>query len=169
MTRWVLLLRAVNVGGNNKLSMADLKSVLEDLGHRDVKTYLNSGNATFVSSRTSAKSLSDEVETGLREGVALDVRACVRRASEIAALLDDLPDLPGYVACTILFDKPKAAALKGFLETDWSPEVVQGNGQVLYIGFKDAGRTKLTNVKIEKSLGVGATARTPATLRKLLS
>jgi hypothetical protein len=40
---------------------------------------------------------------------------------------------------------------------------------VLYIGFANAARTKLSNARIEKALGVGATARTPSTLRKLLA
>ena len=58
--------------------------------------------------------------------------------------------------------------MRDFLATDWSPEAVTGNDQVLYLGFANAARTKLTNAKIEKALGVSATARTPATLRKLL-
>lgn len=167
--RWVLLLRAVNVGGNNALAMKDLTALLEDLGHTDVKTYLNSGNATFDSSARSAGKLATDVEAALRKALHLDVRACVRRAADLATALDELPSLPGYVAVNVLFDKPKAAALSEFLATDWSPEVVEGNDQVLYIGFQNAGRTKLTLARIEKALGVSATARTPSTLRKLLA
>jgi uncharacterized protein (DUF1697 family) len=167
--RWALLLRAVNLGPTNKVSMAALKQVLEGLGHSEVKTYLNSGNATFESSSRSPKALAEAVEKALAQQLDLHVRACVRRDSDLAKALDELPDLPGYVSVSVLFDKPTPAALRAFLETDWSPEVVTGNDQVLYIGFQDAARTKLTNVRIEKALGVGATARTPATLRKLLS
>ena len=166
--KWVLLLRAVNLGPTNKLAMKDLKALLEDLGHREVTTTLNSGNASFVSSRRSASALAEEVEKGLRERLALDVRACVRTVADIEAALDGLPELPGYVVVSVLFDKPTAAALTEFLATDWSPETVRGNDQVLYIGFLDAAKTKLTNVKIERALGVGATARTPATLRKVI-
>jgi uncharacterized protein (DUF1697 family) len=167
--RWVLLLRAVNLGPTNKLAMKDLEQVLEGLGHTDVKTYLNSGNATFESPKRSPKALADQIETALRTELRLDVRCCVRRSEDLRKALDELPSLPGYVAVNVLFDKPSAAALKDFLETDWSPEVVKGNDQVLYIGFANAARTKLTNVKIERALGVGATARTPATLQKLLA
>jgi uncharacterized protein (DUF1697 family) len=166
--RWVLLLRAVNLGATNKLAMKDLKRVLEDLGHTEVTTYLNSGNATFESPKRSPKALADQIEAALRKDLGLDVRCCVRRDADLSKALDELPDLPGYVVVSVLFDKPSAAALKSFLETDWSPEVVKGNDQVLYLGFKSAAKTKLTNVKIEKLLGVGATARTPATLWKLL-
>mgnify|MGYP003296436926 CR=1 FL=1 len=49
MSSWVLLLRAVNLGPRNKLKMADLRALLGDLGHDDVRTLLNSGNAVFGS------------------------------------------------------------------------------------------------------------------------
>ena len=167
--RWVLLLRAVNLGPNNKLAMKDLKALLEGLGHTEVKTYLNSGNATFESPKRSAKQLADEVEKALRKDLALDVRACVRRDSDVRAMLAGLPKLPGYVSITVLFDKPTPARLKAFLETDWSPEVVTGNDQAIYTGFQNAARTNLTIGKLEKALGVSGTARTPGTLQKLLA
>lgn len=167
--KYVLLLRAVNLGATNKLAMKDLKELLEDLGHDDVKTFLNSGNATFTSTSRSPNKLADDVEKSLGSRLNLGVRACVRKADDLHKVLDGLPDLPGYVAVTILFDRPTAKALREFLDTDWSPEVVKGNDQALYVGFQNAAKTKLTNVKIEKALGVGATARTPKTLAKLLA
>lgn len=166
--RWVLLLRAVNVGGNNKVPMKDLKQLLEDFGHTDVKSYLNSGNATFESSKRSAKALAEEVEKGLHRSLGVSVRACVRSEQEIEQTLERLPDLPGYVTISVLFDRPKAAALKAFLETDWSPETVAGDDQAIYIGYVSAAKSKLTITKLEKALGVSSTARTPATLRKML-
>lgn len=167
--RWILLLRAVNLGPTNKLPMKDLKDLLEGLGHTDVKTYLNSGNATFTSAKRSANKLADEIEQALRRQLGLDVRACVRTDTELRKALDELPDLPGYQSITVLFDKPSPSALKEFLATDWSPEHVEGNDQVLYIGFQNAARTKLSMARAEKALGVSGTARTPNTLRKLLT
>jgi uncharacterized protein (DUF1697 family) len=166
--RWILLLRAVNLGPTNKLAMKDLTAVLEGLGHTEVKTYLNSGNATFESPARSAGKVAADIEDALRDTLNLSVRCCVRKEADLRRALDDLPDLPGYVALTVLFDKPSARALRDFLAVDWAPEVVQGNDQVIYIGFQNAARTKLSNAKIEKALGVGATARTPGTLRKLI-
>jgi uncharacterized protein (DUF1697 family) len=166
--RWILLLRAVNLGPNNKIAMKDLQSLLEGLGHTDVKTYLNSGNATFDSPQRSAANIAADIEDALRKELNLNVRCCVRKDADVRKALDGLPDLPGYVAITVLFDKPSAKALSAFLAIDWTPEVVTGNDQVLYIGFQNAARTKLSNAKIEKALGVSATARTPSTLTKLL-
>lgn len=166
--RWVLLLRAVNLGPTNKLAMSDLSALLTDLGHTDVRTHLNSGNATFASRQRSARRIADQVEKALAaHGV--PVRACVRSEAQLQQALDELPDLPGYVTVTVLFDEPDPERLASFLASDWSPEHVTGNSQVLYAGFADAARTKLTMARIEKLLGVSGTARTPATLRKLLA
>ena len=172
MTRWVLLLRAVNLGPRNKLAMADLRTVLTDLGHGDVKTYLNSGNATFTSSKRSAKALATDVEDALRRELALDVRACVRTTDEVAAAVEAVPpDLDGYVVVTTLFDKPAAAGLRAVLDRDWSPDVVRGNDTVLYLCFppKTMNTSKLQNSVLEKLLGVSCTGRTPDTLRKILA
>jgi uncharacterized protein (DUF1697 family) len=161
----VLLLRAVNLGPRNKLAMADLRRVLEGLGYDDVRTYLNSGNATFEAGGTAVQHARD-VEAALTEELGLSVRAVVRRTSDITAMLDALPPLQGYVTVVVLFDKPPAAALKE-LEA-WEPETVRAGKGCLYVGYERVQGSKLTNALIEKRLGVAATARTPDTLRKLL-
>lgn len=166
VVRWILLLRAVNLGPRNKLAMADLRRVLEDLGHRDVKTYLNSGNATFEAAGT-AKQHAEAVETALQEDLGLSVRAVVRRTADIRAMLERVPDdVDGYVVVVVLFDRPPATALKE-LEA-WEPETVRAGEGCLYVAYDRVQGTKLTNALIERRLDVAATARTPATLRKLL-
>ena len=165
MTRWVLLLRAVNLGPRNKLAMADLRRVLEDLGYAEVTTYLNSGNATFEAAGT-AKQHAEDVEAALEKELGLSVRAVVRRTSEVKAMLDALPELDGYVTVVVLFDKPRAAAVKEL--EGWEPETVRAGKGCLYVAYESVQGSKLTNALIEKRLEVGATARTPATLRKLL-
>jgi uncharacterized protein (DUF1697 family) len=162
MTRWVLLLRAVNLGPRNKVSMAVLKELLTGLGYDDVKTYLNSGNATFRATTASAA----DVEDALLEQLGLSVRAVVLPTSEVAAMVDAVPDLDGYVVVSVLFDKPPRAAVKE-LEA-WEPETVRGGKGCLYLAYQHVHGSRLTNALIEKRLGVGTTARTPATLRKLL-
>ena len=172
MTRWVLLLRAVNLGPRNKLAMADLRALLTDLGHGDVTTYLNSGNATFTSSRRTAKALATEIEQGLATRLGLPVRVCVRTSAQVSAALDGVPpDLDGYVVVATLFDKPEPAALQAVLDRDWSPDVVRGNADCLYLCYppKTMNSSKLQNSVLEKLLGVSCTARTPDTLRKVVA
>ena len=71
MPRYVVLLRGINVGGKNKLSMAALKEVLEDLGCENVATYINSGNVV-LDSKKSASALGDEIERLLPRKFKLD-------------------------------------------------------------------------------------------------
>jgi len=163
--RWVLLLRAVNLGPRNKLRMADLRSVLEDLGFESVRTHLNSGNATFEAAGT-AKQHAEDVEAALEKELGLSVRAVVRRTSDVKAMLEGLPDLEGYVTVVVLFDRAPAKALRE-LET-WQPETVVAGKGCLFVAYPEVPGSKLTNAVIEKRLGVAATARTPATLRKLV-
>lgn len=160
--RWVLLLRAVNLGPRNKLAMADLKELLLGLGYEDVKTYLNSGNATFRAAKASAA----DVEDALEKQLGLSVRAVILPAKAVAAMVDAVPDLDGYVVVSVLFDKPPASAVKE-LEA-WEPETVRAGKGCLYLAYQRVQGSKLTNALIEKRLAVGTTARTPATLRKLL-
>ncbi|HEU5420497.1 MAG TPA: DUF1697 domain-containing protein, partial [Streptosporangiaceae bacterium] len=49
MPRYAALLRGINVGGRNKVAMADLREIVESLGHTDVATYIQSGNVVFTS------------------------------------------------------------------------------------------------------------------------
>lgn len=163
--RWVLLLRAVNLGPRNKLRMADLRRVLEDLGYQSVRTYLNSGNATFEAAGT-AKQHAEAVESALEEQLGLSVRAVVRRTSEVKAMVEGLPDIEGYVTVVVLFAKPPLAAVKDLEE--WEPETVVPGRGCLYIGYPSMVGSKLQNQYLEKLLGVAVTARTPGTLRKLL-
>ena len=165
MTRWVLLLRAVNLGPRNKLAMKDLARVLEGLGYDEVKTYLNSGNATFSAAGT-AKQHAEDVEQALEKELGLFVRAVVRRTSDVKAMVEALPELDGYVTVVVLFDRPRAAAVKEL--EGWEPETVRAGKGCLYVAYERVQGSKLTNALIEKRLGVAATARTPATLRKLL-
>ena len=170
MTRWALLLRAVNLGPRNKLAMADLRSLLTDLGHDDVRTYLNSGNATFTSSRRSRTALVEEVEAGLRDRLGLGVRATVRTMPELEQALAGVPEGDSaYMLIAFLLDRPKPAAREEVEQWDVAPDRVVLGDDVAYLAYsRDVHTSKLQASGVEKRLGVAATARTPATVRKLL-
>ena len=88
MERMAALLRGVNVGGHRRLAMADLAAAVEGLGHRDVVTYLQSGNVVFTpGSRAAPGSVAARIEEALAAGPGLDARVFVRTASELASVL----------------------------------------------------------------------------------
>lgn len=71
MTSYVILLRGINVGGKNTVSMANLKLYLEELGFDNVKTYINSGNILLESNK-STQQISDQIEEMLPKKFKLD-------------------------------------------------------------------------------------------------
>jgi len=88
MTSYVALLRGINVGGKNKVPMADLRRMLGELGHGDVTTHLNSGNALFTSDRTDDDALAGEIEAAIADGLGLQIATLVRNKAELQAVVD---------------------------------------------------------------------------------
>jgi uncharacterized protein (DUF1697 family) len=90
MTRYIALLRAVNVGGTGKLPMADLKSICEDLKFARVETYIASGNVVFESKAAPSK-VKAELEARLLEYAGKPIGVVVRTAEEMRAVLNANP------------------------------------------------------------------------------
>lgn len=88
---FVALLRGVNVGGKNNLSMAALKTNLSKAGFQDVATYINSGNVLFSSSQTDVRKLETKIEGLLATHHKLECKVVVRSLSEMKKLVESLP------------------------------------------------------------------------------
>jgi len=92
MTRYIALLRGVNVGGNNIVKMADLKAAFELQGFGNVTTYINSGNILFDSELGDIVSLKDTCESVIADGFGLDIPVCVISADELTEALTNAPE-----------------------------------------------------------------------------
>ena len=90
-TTYVALLRGINVGGNNMISMKSLKASFEALGLKDVSTYINSGNILFKSKQADARKLESKIEKMLVAEYRLGCKVVVRSAEEMARLVEKLP------------------------------------------------------------------------------
>ncbi|HKG58553.1 MAG TPA: DUF1697 domain-containing protein [Pyrinomonadaceae bacterium] len=88
---FVALLRGVNVGGNNMISMSSLKKSFENIGFTDVVTYINSGNIIFKSKEADARKLESKIEKMLLKEYQLDSRVVLRSFSEMEKLVKNLP------------------------------------------------------------------------------
>ena len=109
MSAWAALLRAVNVGGNNKLPMAELKALCEGLGLGRVQTYIASGNVVFASERSEAD-IRGAIEAALAARYAKQLGVLVRSAAELGevAANNPWPDRPGNRVVAIFIDGPLA-------------------------------------------------------------
>lgn len=88
---YVALLRGVNVGGNNMISMSALKESFTALGFAQVTTYINSGNIVFKSKETDARKLEQKIEAMLGKEYDLGSKVVIRSVEEMERLVESLP------------------------------------------------------------------------------
>jgi len=88
---YVALLRGVNVGGNNIISMRELKVSFEGIGFTQVATYINSGNVIFTTKETDARKLETKIERMLSKDFQLDSKVVIRSLAEMEQLVASLP------------------------------------------------------------------------------
>ena len=91
MEKYIALLRGINVGGKNKVSMSELKKLFEDFGFQDVVTYINSGNIIFSSSQTDEIKLKEECEVLITSKFQLDVPVMITSAQDLKSALNHAP------------------------------------------------------------------------------
>lgn len=87
-SRCVALLRGVNVGGRQRVPMADLRALLAGLGAVEVRTLLNSGNAVFGAAAGAPARSAAKIEGAIRQQLGLDVPVIVKSAQQFAAIVD---------------------------------------------------------------------------------
>ena len=86
MARYIALIRGINVGGRQKLAMADLRAVLAGLGCTSARTLLQSGNAVFDAEGRAGR-LERDIAAGIEQTAGLSVRCLVRERAELDAVI----------------------------------------------------------------------------------
>jgi uncharacterized protein (DUF1697 family) len=149
MTSYLVLLRGINVGGRNKVPMAELRSVLEGLGFANVSTYIASGNV-FLDSDLSAAKVASKIEVALPKAFKLHselVRIAVLSRAEVEAVVKRRPkgfgDEPGKYHSDAIFLMGIEAdeSMAVFNPRDGVDTVWPGDG-VIYHQRVSAQRTK---------------------------
>lgn len=173
VTAYVALLRGINLGARNKVPMKELRALFEDLGHEDVKTYLQSGNVIFKAG-PGAATAGEGIERALVDTFGFDVSVMLRTRKEMAAIAAANPFPTEGVAPTslhVLFlaRRPAAAAVRA-LDPDRSPpDEFAVKGREIYLSYPNgAGRSKLSLDYFEKKLAIRGTARNWNTVTKVL-
>lgn len=89
--KYVALLRGINVGGNNSVSMATLKELFAENGYTNIITYINSGNVIFESVETDTKKLTTHIEALLSKAFNYQARVVIKSYEQIKAITHDIP------------------------------------------------------------------------------
>ena len=173
MARHVVLLRGINIGSRNRVSMPQLREALEDAGFTDVETYLQSGNVV-LESRAKPETVRRKVEQLIQEQFGLEIAVVVRTKAELAAVAKRNPHVriakdPKRYQVTFLSKKLPASAVKELEQAATSDERVVVAGREVY-AWHPAGvaRSKLWSKLAGQGLGVTATSRNWTTVEALL-
>jgi uncharacterized protein (DUF1697 family) len=179
MTRYLLLLRGINVGGRNKVPMAALRELLESHGHTKVSTYIASGNV-ILSSDQSAATIKRELEADLPQTFKLDselIGVLVLRLTQLRAVVRKRPkgfgDRPDTYNSDVVFlmGIDASTAMEVFDPRPGVDKVWPGPG-VIYSQRLSAQRTKSRLGKIVgtpayKSMTIRSWATTMALLERM--
>jgi uncharacterized protein (DUF1697 family) len=158
MTRYVVLLRGINVGGKNPVPMARLREVLGELGYEDVVTYIASGNVVLSSAHKAAR-IKREIEAALPKAFKLhteNLAVHVLTAAQLQAVVENRPegfgDEPGRYHSDAIFLMGISAkdAMGAFDPREGVDTVWPGKG-VIYSQRLSAQRTKSRLSKVASS------------------
>ena len=165
MTKFIALLRAVNVGGAGKLAMADLKSMCADAGFARIETYIASGNVVFESTGT-ADRVQAELESRLCDHAQRPVQVFVRTALELREVLRGNPFPKAEPRLTYVFflrSKPPPEATANVLRR--VNEELRAGKREIYVHYPlGMGQSKLV-IPAAKN----GTARNMNTVAKLVA
>ncbi|NDC41905.1 MAG: DUF1697 domain-containing protein [Chitinophagia bacterium] len=173
MPRYVAFLRGINVAGQKKIKMDQLRGLFEVYGFEEVVTYIQSGNVIFNTAETDEATVRAEIEKMLSDSFQFDITTLVRSLEEIESVIEDNPyddneeDSGRKLYVNFLSEEPdetKLPLLQAALKPD---EEMAIRGRDIYFLTPAYGETKLSNAFIEKELGVAGTARNWATVSRV--
>lgn len=172
--RHVALLRAVNLPGHNKVAMADLRALLEELGLDEPRSLLQSGNLVFGAERATPGELEAMLarEAEARLGLATDF--FVRTAAEWRAIIETNPfpseaeEDPSHLLVLTVKEAPSPDRVARLQAAIKGRERARAVGRQAYVVYPDGiGRSKLTAKLIERHLETSVTGRNWNTVLKL--
>ncbi|GGI45878.1 uncharacterized protein (DUF1697 family) [Agromyces flavus] len=157
-SRFVALLRGVNVGGRNAISMADLAASFRDAGYDDVSTYLQSGNVLFTARRRTGAALETELEAMLEQRFGIPLLVVVRSRDELAATIDAAPPDHGSskLRSEVIFLKRPLTAADALAEfpdlRDGVDSVTPGPGAIYF--SRVAARATKTRIQLVMAMPI---------------
>ncbi len=175
MAIMISMLRGINVSGQKKVPMNELKALYEELKFKNVTTYIQSGNVVFSSDASDEKVLSKKIEEKIIKHFGFEVPVIIRTPKEMQSAIRNNPFLKEknvdsermYV--TFLEEVPAKDKLEMLSAIQFPHDRFIVKGKEIFLSLPDgAGRTKLTNNFFESKLKVTATTRNWNTVNELV-
>lgn len=173
MPRHIALLRAINLGAKRKVPMAELRSLLDEMGFENVRTHLQSGNAIFDADDEPA-AVVERLEERLEQAFGFAIPVIIRTRDELAAVvkrdpLDDAASDPKRYQVIFLAGRLDRSRVEDLDPADFAPERFHLGDRELYVWSPEGiQNSPVLKALADKRIGVAATARNWRTVTKLL-
>ncbi|MGH8870098.1 MAG: DUF1697 domain-containing protein [Actinomycetes bacterium] len=174
-TTYVALLRGINLGRSRQVAMADLRAVVAEIGHGDVRTHLRSGNVLLTADARSSDALVAPLEDALSARFGFDARVVVRSRDELAAVVASDPfagvATDGARYLVTFLSEPAGHRLDDLDPDAYAPDAFRVRGREIYAWLPDGvTASRLDRTAWEQRLpGVTVTARNWNTVTRLLA
>ncbi len=167
----VALFRGINVGKAKRIAMADLRSLLVELGYGDVATLLNSGNAIFTARAGTNGAHAARIREAVAKKLGVDAQVVVKSAKEVKAIvagnpLADIAD-PARLLVTFVQDDAGLAVVKKLMSQDWGNERLHVGRHAAYLWCADGILESRAAERLFAGLKGLGTTRNWATLNKI--
>lgn len=175
MPVFISLLRGINVGGNKKIKMADLRALYDSLGFTRTKTLLQSGNAVFSTTLTGPAAIVTRIQDAIQQRYGFEVTVILRTADDLRRLIENHPltaaqlEEPNKILVNFLRTAPDDGQVQAFQAEHTTPEILHFQGDTIIVFYSDGmGKSKLATNVLERKLKVTGTGRNWNTVNKLL-
>ena len=172
MKTYLAFLKGINVGGHHKILMKDLRDLLNNLGFKDVKTYIQSGNVIFKTEIKDKTVVEKQITTAIKNKYNYNIQVIVKQPKEVQAILDNSPFIQEKTQESYFFilkNSPSEKSIDQMQSISYPNEEFFVTSKVVYLYCNAGyGRAKCNNTFFEKKLNVIATARNYKTINKVL-
>jgi uncharacterized protein (DUF1697 family) len=171
VARYVALFRGINVGKAKRIAMADLRALLESLGHTGVRTVLNSGNAVFTAAGTPGTHAA-RIRAAVAKKLGVDAEVIVKPAKDIAGIiagnaLEKVATNPSRLLVALTADTKALVPVKALAARDWGQERVHVGKHAAYVWCATGVLESQALATVLGALWPAVTTRNWATLQRI--
>jgi uncharacterized protein (DUF1697 family) len=173
MTKYIALLRAINVGGHT-IKMDVLREIFEALGFSSVETFIASGNVIFETRSKDVPALEKLIEQRLKDELGYEIATFLRTDSELANISKYKPfkqselDKAGALNVAFLHEAPNNTAKRALMAYKSNIDDFHLHGcEIYWLCLKKQSESKFSNAMLEKALGMKSTLRGFNTIQKM--
>lgn len=174
LNTYITLLRGINVSGQKKIKMDELRALYEAIGHQDVQTYIQSGNVLLRSMLASPEKLARGIERAIEKSFGYPVTVLVRTTDDLSKIIRRNPFIknrsvdPSKLHVTFLANPAESSLINAAANVDSADDEFRVEGKEVFVHCPNGyGRTRLSNTFFESKLKQPATTRNWKTVNTL--